>query len=72
LTGKVTGREAHDENNKLLPPKPQTVTVEFLGKDGSVVGSQDVRVAALKAGETAPFRAEAKGAGVRAWRYRVK
>ena len=72
LSGKITGREAHDENNKLLPGRALTLVVEFLGKGGAVVASQEVSVPPLKPGETAALNAEGKGAGIQAWRYRVK
>jgi len=72
LMGKATGREARDENNKLLPAKPQTVTVEFLGQGGSVVATSELTIPALKPGETAELSTEAAGAGVTAWRYRLK
>ena len=72
LTGKLTGREARDENNKLIPEKPVTVVVEFLGPGGVVVVSQDVVLPMLKAGETAPFSVTGKGSGIKYWRYRVQ
>jgi len=72
LTGKLTGREARDENNKLLSPKVQSLTVDFLGDGGTVVVSQDVEIPALKAGESAPFKVDAKGSGIKGWRYRLK
>ena len=72
LDAKVTGREARNENNKLIPAKAQIVVVEFITVDGSVVASQNVPVAALKPGESAPFKAEGKGAGIKSWRYRVQ
>jgi tetratricopeptide (TPR) repeat protein len=71
LTGKLTGREARDLNNKVIPAKPQTVTVEFLSLDGTAVATQDVQIGPLKVGENAAFQAAAKGAGIKAWRYRV-
>ncbi|MDH4132899.1 MAG: hypothetical protein OEV95_13960, partial [Gemmatimonadota bacterium] len=72
LLGKATGREARDENNKLLPQKPQAVTVEFLGQGGSVVATSEFTVPALKPGESTELSAEATGAGIQAWRYRLK
>jgi tetratricopeptide (TPR) repeat protein len=72
LDAKVTGREARDENNKIIPAKPLTLAVDFLGADGSVVGSAEAPVPVLKAGETQALSVPAKGHGIRAWRYKVK
>jgi tetratricopeptide (TPR) repeat protein len=72
LAGKVTGREPRDEANKVLPPKPVNLTVEFLGADGAVVASQDLTIPALKPGESQPFSVTGKGSGIKAWRYKVK
>lgn len=72
LSGKATGREARDENNKLLDPKVLTLNVEFLGEEGTVVGSQEVPIPALKVGETMTVSATGTGSGIRAWRYRVR
>jgi tetratricopeptide (TPR) repeat protein len=72
LEAKVTGREARDENNKIIPAKPITLGVEFLGADGSVVSSQDAQIPPVKAGESHSLSVPAKGTGIRAWRYRVK
>lgn len=72
LLGKITGRDARDENNKQIPPRELTIVVEFPGEGGVVVASQEVKIAALKAGETAEFSATGKGAGVKGWRYHVK
>lgn len=72
LTGKATGREARDENNKSLPAKPQTVVVEFLGEGGAVIASTELNIPALKPGESVPLSAEGTGAGISAWRYRLK
>lgn len=71
LSAKAAGREARDGNNKLLPPHPVTITVEFLGKDGAVVASQSASIGALKPGESSPLQVKVKGAGIRAWRYKV-
>jgi tetratricopeptide (TPR) repeat protein len=72
LTAKAVGREARDENNKIIPPRAVTIAVEFLATDGSVVGGQEVAIPALKPGETAAVRAQAIASGARAWRYHVK
>jgi tetratricopeptide (TPR) repeat protein len=72
LTAKATGREARDEANKILPPKPLAITVEFLGDGGTVVASQDVQIPALKQGASQPIAATGKASGIKAWRYKVK
>lgn len=72
LGGKITGRDAKDENNKAIPAKALTLVVEFLGKDGSPIATEEFPVAALKAGESVAMKVEGKGPGVKAWRYRTK
>ena len=72
FTAKAVGREARDENNKLLPPKAMTVVFEALAKDGTVLGTQEVSLPALKVGESVPVSVKAAAAGARAWRYRIK
>lgn len=72
LTGKVTGREPRDENNKLIPVKAVTILIEFLGQGGTVVTTGEAELPALKVGETQPFSVSGKGAGIKFWRYRVK
>ena len=69
---KAVGREARDENNKILTPRPVTIVFECLAKDGTVVGSQEATIPALKQGESAAVEVKAPAAGTRAWRYRVK
>jgi tetratricopeptide (TPR) repeat protein len=71
FNAKAVGRETRDPNNKLLPPRAVSITLEFLGKDGSVLASQDATISALSVGESAPVQVSAKATGVRAWRYRV-
>ncbi len=72
LEAKVTGREARDENNKIIPAKPLTLAVEFLGAEGTVVATADAPVPALKAGEARTLSVPGKGPGIRAWRYKTK
>ena len=71
FTAKAVGREARDANNKIIPPRPLTITMEFLARDGSVVATQEASISVLKTGESTPVRVQAKASGVRAWRYRV-
>jgi tetratricopeptide (TPR) repeat protein len=72
LTAKVTGREARDENNKVIPARPLTLTVDFLGAGGTVVASQEVQIPTLSPGAAQPITVPAKGPGIRAWRYGVR
>jgi len=72
FTATATGREARDENNKLLEARPLTLTLEFLGDGGAVVATKEVTIPALKVGETAPVSATGTGADIKAWRYRVR
>jgi tetratricopeptide (TPR) repeat protein len=72
VTGKLTGREPRDEANKVLPPHPMTLKMEFLSKDGQVVTTTEVAIPALKPGETAPFEAVGEGSGIKAWRYTAR
>lgn len=72
LEAKVTGREARDENNKIIPAKPLTLTVDFLGADGSVINTQETTVPVLKAGASQVLSVPGKGAGIQAWRYKAK
>lgn len=72
LTATATGREALDESNKVIPAKPVTLTFEFLDRTGAVAASTDVPVPALKAGQTHTITATGTGAGITAWRYKVK
>ena len=72
FTAKAVGREARDENNKLLPARAMTIVFEALAKDGTVLGTQEATIPALKVGESAPVSLKAAAAGARAWRYRIK
>ena len=72
LTATATGREARDENNKVIPPKALTLTVEFLDQAGGVVTAQDVAVKALAVGETQQLSVTGSGQGIRNWRYKVR
>jgi hypothetical protein len=72
LTGTATGREAQTPAGKPIPPAPVSLTFEFLDANGAVVGSQDVQVPALPAGQSQEIKAAAQGAGIAAWRYKRK
>lgn len=70
--GVATGREAKDEASKVIPPKPLTMTVEFLGANGAVVGTADVALPALKPATVHPFTVTGTAAGITGWRYKAK
>ncbi len=72
LTGKATGREARDENNKVLPAKALTLIIEFMDHTGAVLANQEFQIPELKMGETVPVSVTATGSEIRAWRYRVR
>lgn len=72
LSATATGREAQTAAGKPIPPTPAAITVEFLDAKGTPVGSQDVQIPALKAGQTHEIKAAAQGAGIAAWRYKRK
>ena len=72
FAAKAVGREARDQNNKVIPPHPVTIAVEFLGKDGSVLGTETAAIPSLKVGESAPVKVATKTPGVQAWRYKTK
>ena len=72
LSGTATGREAQTAAGKPIPPAPIAITVEFLDAKGTPVGSQDLQIPALTAGQTHEIKATAQGAGIAAWRYKKK
>ena len=72
LTGQAVGRQATDEAAKSLPAAPVTIVVEFLNAEGAVVSSDDVAIPALQPGAKHDWKAEGKGDGITAWRYRAK
>ena len=72
LSATATGREAQTAAGKPIPPAPAAITVEFLDAKGTPVGSQDVQIPALTAGQTHEIKAAAQGAGIAAWRYKRK
>jgi hypothetical protein len=43
--------------------------IEFLDKSGNAVATQSVSVGPIAPGQSAPFHAEATGAGIVAFRY---
>ena len=61
LAATATGRAAQTAAGKPIPPKPVTLTFEFLNASGGVVGSQDVQVPRAQGGRD-PGR-QGRGAG---------
>ncbi|MBK8004041.1 MAG: tetratricopeptide repeat protein [Gemmatimonadetes bacterium] len=72
LTATATGREARDENNKVIAPKALTLAVEFLDQAGNVVTTQEAAVKPLAVGEAQQLTVTGSGQGIRNWRYKVK
>lgn len=72
VTGHAVGRQAQDEAAKSLPAAAVTIVVEFLNAEGGIVSSTDVAIPALQPGEKHDWRADGKGEGIIAWRYRAK
>lgn len=72
LTGHAVGRQAQDEAGKSLPAVAVTILVEFLDAEGVVVSSQEVAIPELQPGAKHDWKAEGKGQGISAWRYRQK
>ena len=72
LSATATGRAAQTAAGKPIPPKPVTLTFEFLNASGGVVGSQDVQVPALPAGASQEVKAAGQGQGISGYRYKQK
>jgi len=72
FSAKAIGREARDVNNKVIPPAPTTIVVEFLSDKGQVVGTSEVTIPALPKGQQQDISAQGTGAGIRDWRYKKK
>ncbi|MFL5401387.1 MAG: tetratricopeptide repeat protein [Gemmatimonadales bacterium] len=72
VTGTATGREVQNAQGKPVAPVAVTLAFEFLDAKGGVLGSQEVQLPALKAGESQPVEAKAEAAGIAAWRYKRK
>jgi tetratricopeptide (TPR) repeat protein len=72
LSGTATGREARDATNKIIPPAPVVLAVEFLDQAGSPVATQEVTIPALAAKASQPIRIQVQAAGIKNWRYKKK
>jgi tetratricopeptide (TPR) repeat protein len=72
LQATATGRQAQTAAGKAVTPTEQNLTFEFLDTKGTVVGTQDAKVPALAPAAAQNLKVEAQGAGITAWRYKVK
>ncbi len=72
LQATATGRQAQTASGTAIKPSELNLTFEFLDPKGNVVGTQDAKVPALAPAATQSVKVEAQGAGIAAWRYRVK
>jgi tetratricopeptide (TPR) repeat protein len=72
LTATATGRQAQTASGKPVPPKPLTLTFEFVNASGGVVASQDVQVPALQPGASQELKAAGQGQGIVGYRYKQK
>jgi tetratricopeptide (TPR) repeat protein len=68
----ATGREARDKTGKVIPSRALTLVFEFVDKTGSVVTTQEVALPQLAKGATQSISVQAKGQGIKGWRYKVR
>jgi tetratricopeptide (TPR) repeat protein len=72
LQATATGRQAQTASGKPIQPAEQNLTFEFLDAKGTVVGTQEAKVPPLAPAATQNVKVQAQGAGITAWRYKVK
>ncbi len=72
LQATATGRKAQTASGTAIKPTDLNLTFEFLDAKGNVVATQEVKVPALAPGATQNLKVDAQGAGITAWRYKVK
>ncbi|HEY9383607.1 MAG TPA: tetratricopeptide repeat protein [Gemmatimonadales bacterium] len=72
FAGEAVGRNAQDAAGKPIKAVPMTLVFEFVDVTGAVKDSKEVAVPALTEGQKHAIQLDAKGAGISAWRYRVK
>jgi tetratricopeptide (TPR) repeat protein len=72
ITGTATGREGQNAQGKPVPPTPVALIFEFLDAKGTVLGSQEIQIQPLKAGESQPIEAKAEAKDIVGWRYKRK
>ena len=72
FNGEATGRTPQDAAGKPIKPAPVTLVIEFVDASGAVVDTKEVAIPVLANGQKQQIQAEGKGAGITAWRYRLK
>jgi tetratricopeptide (TPR) repeat protein len=72
LQATATGRKAQTASGSAIKPTDLNLTFEFLDAKGNVVGTQDAKAPALAPGATQQLNVQGQGAGIVAWRYKVK
>jgi tetratricopeptide (TPR) repeat protein len=72
LQATATGLQPQTATGKAIKPADLNLTFEFLDPKGNVVATQDAKVPALAPAATQSIKLEAQGAGIAAWRYKVK
>jgi tetratricopeptide (TPR) repeat protein len=72
LTLRAFGRDGRDINDRAIRAVAIPVVIEFLNKDGAVVGTTEAVVPALANNATQEIPVTGTGAGVIAWRYHRK
>ena len=70
--GEATGRAAQDAAGKPIKTGPMTLMFEFIDVTGAVKDTKEVAIPVLAEGKKQTIQLDAKGAGIAAWRYRVK
>jgi Flp pilus assembly protein TadD len=72
LQATATGRQPQTAAGKPIKPAEQSLTFEFLDAKGTVVSTQEAKVPPLAPAAAQNLKVEAQGAGIAAWRYKVK
>lgn len=72
LAGFAIGRQAETSSGARLPAAGRGITVEFLDVHGAVVASKELEIPALEPAVKFEWAVEAEGAGIHAWRYKVR
>jgi len=72
FNGEATGRSPQDAAGKPIKAAPVTLVIEFVDASGAVIDTKEVPVPVLTNGQKQTIAAEGKGAGILAWRDRIK
>jgi tetratricopeptide (TPR) repeat protein len=72
LQATATGLQPQTASGTAIKPAEMNLTFEFLDPKGTVVTTQEVKVPALAPAATQNVKVDAQGAGITAWRYKVK